>query len=329
MSYKTLVDLFTEMLSAATAIVTVITVIEEYMHKRSARSSGYRWVRRGKELIAAEYLEVLRRSNLADSGLNSRRLMKRLSRDSLVEVIESYVAIKCARILSPLVRKLRIICLNSLAAISLLCALRYLNSLAFADQVNRNISILVTLAIIYGAYVLLLILQMFAAIVCRVFYLVQSTRMMISRSVEPVALSTVRSYVARGDKFVFVDATLRSEIVMNGRPAICDSESLLELSGINDDKVVLLKTEYQQSRRGDYEDLVGRIVKSYVNNRFDKDASVVCFVYSEFGLTSVEVTYALKNIGMTAYCIGKSDGCEIELSRIAAETVLLRECGLL
>ena len=116
---------------------------------------------------------------------------------------------------------------------------------------------------------------------------------------------------------------------MKEGPTIDSSDSLLEHSGINDKKVVLVNTEYRQSQREDYTDLVGRIVESYVNKRFSKDRGVVCFVYSEFGITAVEATYALKRIGITAYCIGKSDGCEIELSRTAMEIALLRECGLL
>lgn len=329
MSYVSIVDSFTKVLSTITAIVTVITAIEEFMHRCSARLSSYRWSLRGKKLVAAEYLDLLRRNHLSDDDLNSQRLVNLLSQDSLTEVIESYVADKCSRVLSPLVQKLRFLCLNSLVVILFLYTLRYLNNLVSGEQFNWNISILIRLTIVYGVYILLLSLQMFVVIVRRAFYLVCSTRIMACRSVEPVALSKVRSYVTPGCRLVFLDATLRSGVLMKEGPTIDSSDSLLEHSGINDKKVVLVNTEYRQSQREDYADLVGRIVESYVNKRFSKDRGVVCFVYSEFGITAVEATYALKRIGITAYCIGKSDGCEIELSRTAMEIALLRECGLL
>ena len=328
MIYGVFVDEFTKVLSIITPIVTIFTAIAEYMHRRSVRSSGFWRALRGKKLLAAEYLDILRRNNSNNNDLKFKRLMDLLSQDTLVEVIESYVAEKYSRTLSPMVKKLRYICVNSLVVISILYTLPYLNRLVSSEQFNRNISLLVSLTIIYGIYILWLSLQAIVAFVCRAFYLVQSARIITSRSVVPIALSKVRSYVIPGERFVFVDATLRSRVEVTGMPTINASDSLFELSDINDEKVVLVKTEYRQSQQENYEDLVARTVESYVNNRFDKDRNVVCFVYSEFGIAAGEVTYAFKNIGITAYCIGKSDGCEIELSRTIAEIALLRDCGL-
>lgn len=328
MIYGTFVDEFTKVLSIIIPLVTTFTAITEFMDRLSARSSSYRWALRGKKLVAAKHLDILRRNNLTDNDLKTQRLMSLLSQDSLVEVIESYVADKCSRVTSPMVKQLRYLCVNSLVVTLLLYALPYLNRLVSNEQFNRNISILVPLVVVYGIFILWHVLQAIVAFVCRAFYLVQSTRIMASRSVALIALSKVRSYVITGERFVFVDATLRSRAEVIGRPTINGSDSLFEFSDINDEKVVLVKTEYQQSRQEDYEDLVARTVESYVKNRFDKDRNVVCFVYSEFGISAGEVTYAFKNIGITAYCIGKSDGCERELSRTVAEIVLLRECGL-
>ncbi len=329
MIYGIFFNLFTEVLSIITAVVTILTAIEEFMHRRSAQSSSYRWALRGKKLVAAEHLDILRRNNLTDDDLKSQRLMSLLSQDSLVEVIESYVADKYSRTTSPMVQKLRYLCVNSLVVTLLLHTLPYLNRLVSSEQFNRNVSALMPLTIIYGSYILWLIIQMIVVIVRRVFYLVRSVRIMTSRSVVPVALSKVRSYVTSSGRFVFVDATLRSGVVMIGGPTINSSDSLLGLSDIDDEKVVLVKTEYRQSQREDYVDMVARTVESYVNNRFDKDRNVVCFVHSEFGITAVEATHAFNNIGITAYCIGRSDGCERELSRTVAEIALLRECGLI
>jgi len=155
MIYGIFFNLFTEVLSIITAVVTILTAIEEFMHRRSAQSSSYRWALRGKKLVAAEHLDILRRNNLTDDDLKSQRLMSLLSQDSLVEVIESYVADKYSRTTSPMVQKLRYLCVNSLVVTLLLHTLPYLNRLVSSEQFNRNVSALMPLTIIYGSHIFL------------------------------------------------------------------------------------------------------------------------------------------------------------------------------
>ena len=153
MIYGTFVDEFTKVLSIIIPLVTTFTAITEFMDRLSARSSSYRWALRGKKLVAAKHLDILRRNNLTDNDLKTQRLMSLLSQDSLVEVIESYVADKCSRVTSPMVKQLRYLCVNSLVVTLLLYALPYLNRLVSNEQFNRNISILVPLVVVYGIFI--------------------------------------------------------------------------------------------------------------------------------------------------------------------------------
>ena len=89
------------------------------------------------------------------------------------------------------------------------------------------------------------------------------------------------------------------------------------------------ESEFRLSFQYDYAGVVTKYVKMMVERGFGASQDVICFVYSEYGITAVQVVAALEDIGISAYYIGQLDGRLSQVRRVVMEMNILRECGLL
>lgn len=176
------------------------------------------------------------------------------------------------------------------------------------------------------AYMLVL-LGYVIAVVLRGVRIISAFICLKIRKMYRMSLNSIVTTLNYGQEYLFIDATVRSSVPLS--LSIGDSNNVLMLERIDEREYEnfswcgLLKIWFGFSDKK-----VARLVKNFLQPYESSHQDLVCFVYSRYGLSAVQVTKALQNCGISAHYIGKLDGRTKELSRTIKEVELLRACGL-
>lgn len=165
----------------------------------------------------------------------------------------------------------------------------------------------------------------------RVFYLrIRSRRYRKVSQAREVPISYVRELISTKKRFLFMDATLCSGYY----PVMTDQcsavRSLLTAAYAEGDACKLRRTELGQVKEKGYKECVIRLVSAFVQRFTEgRGEDVTVFVFSEYGVTSVEVVNALCNQGFVAYDLGHVSDRERIFMRSITQMTLLWECDLM
>mgnify|MGYP000898777182 CR=1 FL=1 len=147
------------------------------------------------------------------------------------------------------------------------------------------------------------------------------------KKVDQLSLSAVLSHINSGRAYLFIDATVRSGIPSS--PVIGNRYDVSMLDCIDEQQLDNLKKfELCQTLSRGSAKKVTSLVKSFLQEKECRGQDLVCFIYSRYGISAIQVTDVLRNYGIDAHYIGKIDGRTKELSRTIKEIELLRACGL-
>ena len=176
------------------------------------------------------------------------------------------------------------------------------------------------------AYMLVL-LGYVIAVVLRGVRIISAFICLKIRKMHRMSLNSIVTTLNYRQEYLFIDATVRSSVPLS--LSIGDGNNVLMLERIDEWEYEnfswhgLLKIWFGFSDKE-----VARLVKNFLQPYESSRKDLVCFVYSRYGLSAVQVTKALQNCGISAHYIGKLDGRTKDLSRTIKEVELLRACGL-
>lgn len=292
----------------------------------SARPLGMR-----KKVPAYKYFELINDvKGLGDENTRSAILLKdALFSDVKVDMIYMYLNEKYRQKMDRWQSELIVFIVGWFVVISIL---DFVTGALPSKSVNANdlsdvktaFAIMVIACVV--AYMLVL-LGYVLAVVLRGVRIISAFICLKIRKLHRMSLNSIVTTLNHGQKYLFIDATVRSNVPLS--PSIGDSNNVLMLECIDE-------WEYEKfSWRGllkiwfgfsDKE--VTRLVKNFLQSYESSRQDLVCFVYSRYGLSAVQVTKALQNCGISAHYIGKLDGRTKDLSRTIKEVELLRACGL-
>ena len=98
---------------------------------------------------------------------------------------------------------------------------------------------------------------------------------------------------------------------------------------MTDEVSTLQKSEAKQIKADDYDEVAGQLVDSFLSKASIRDSELVCFVFSQAGITAVLVTQLLRSKGLRVFYIGATNGYESEVRETIREIRILRESGLI
>lgn len=192
--------------------------------------------------------------------------------------------------------------------------------------------------ILWNVYLLFLIAVSIALLVAFIFvvwkyakfqlYELRSAQLADRWNVSQASLDRLTELVSPQVEYIFIDATMSKASRMR-QVSVGNGELKFQSyvpQWLWDDRP---ESEFRLSFQYDYAGVVTKYVKMMVERGFGASQDVICFVYSEYGITAVQVVAALEDIGISAYYIGQLDGRLSQVRRVVMEMNILRECGLL
>lgn len=192
--------------------------------------------------------------------------------------------------------------------------------------------------VLWNGYLLLLIVALVALLIVFIIavwkfvkvqlYEIRSVQLADRWSVSQASLDQLSELVPPQVEYAFIDATMSKASRMR-QVGVGNGELRFQSyvpQWLWGDRP---KSEFRLSLRHDYAGVVTKYVRMMVERRFGASRDVICFVYSEYGITAVQVVAALEDVGISAYYIGQLDGRLSQVRRVVMEMNILRKCGLL
>lgn len=142
-------------------------------------------------------------------------------------------------------------------------------------------------------------------------------------------LESIPYCVEKDKDYIFVDATIRKRYQVPFMGSADGVQMLLDHGVAIDEVATLEKSEAKQVKSGDYEEVAGQLVDSFLAKTLEDGGEPVCFVFSQAGITAVLVTQLLQSKGIRAFYIGATNGYESEVRETIREIRILRESGLI
>ena len=144
-----------------------------------------------------------------------------------------------------------------------------------------------------------------------------------------VPLESIPYCVEKEKDYIFVDATIRERYQVPFMGKADGVQMLLDHGATTDGEVACKTSEAKQSKADDYEEVAGKLVDSFLSNTSEYGNELVCFVFSQAGITAVLVTQLLRRKGLRAFYIGATNGYESEVRETIREIRILRDSGLI
>lgn len=291
----------------------------EFIFGRSARGG------------ALHYLKVLEGDDgYFDNVPSAGTLREGLARGLVEEIVRSYSK-KRHRVISGTFDTLAALAFSVGSAYWLIVLVEeWFKGLGEALLVRAVLAVLGLAAPCLALFASILLIGL-GAYMLRVFYMQNRSRRYrkVSQARE-VPISYVRELICTKKRFLFMDATLRSGYY----PVVADQcsavRSLLTVAYAGADVCELRRTELRQVKEKCYKECVIRLVSAFVQQFIGgRGEDVTVFVFSEYGVTSVEVVNALCNLGFVAYDLGRVSDRERIFMRSITQTTLLWECDLM
>lgn len=297
---------------------------------RSSNSSGLFGM--GRRIRAHKYLGLIENvEGLGDDSRKSANLLKNaLFDDVKMDMIQAYLDERYKRRIDRFTSELLVYSVAWLVVASLLAFAKHLlkpsegEALVLSDVKTQYALLIISCSLIVMLFLLLYIAIEYPS---RLLRCLRALRLLSQKKVKELSLNAILSNLKHGQQYLFIDATVCSGI--QSSPVMGNSNDVSILACIEgQQRESLRRSEFWQSRSKGADERIVDLVMSFLWEKglFGKD--LVCFVYSRYGLSAIQVTSVLQNRGFNAHYIGKIDGRSKELARAIKEIELLRACGL-
>lgn len=284
------------------------------------------------KIRAHKYLGLIDNvEGLGDDSRKSANLLKNaLFDDVKMDMIQAYLDERYKRRFDRFTSELLVYSVAWLVVASLLAFAKHLLKPSEGEAlVLSDVKTQYALLIILCSLTVMLFLLLYIAIEypSRLLRRLRALRLLSQKKVKELSLNAILSNLNHGQQYLFIDATVCSGI--QSSPVMGNSNDVSILACIEgQQRESLRRSEFWQSRSKGADERIVDLVMSFLWEKglFGKD--LVCFVYSRYGLSAIQVTSVLQNRGFNAHHIGKIDGRSKELARAIKEIELLRACGL-
>ena len=289
------------------------------------------WFGRRRKVKGLKYVSIFqKRGALSSRNETSNSVRQQLTREIVKDVVHSYSLEKRVSRFSRSDREVGKVLFTlffQFVVLTCIAALQNITEATPAQQKFIDAGQYVLwwcLAGAVGLSVLQLILTVSRA--CEEFRsMTEASRLNVVR----VPLESILYCVEKDRDYIFVDATIRKryQVPFMGK---ADGVQMLLDHGVAIDEVATLeKSEYKQVKSGDFDEVAGKLVDSFLSKASIHDNEPVFFVFSQAGITAVLVTQLLRSKGLRAFHIGATNGYESEVREAIREIRILRESGLI
>lgn len=265
-----------------------------------------------------------------DSRKSANLLKNALFDDVKMDMIQAYLDERYKRRIDRFTSELLVYSISWFVVASLLAFAKHLLKPSEGEAlVLSDVKTQYALLIISCSLIVILFLSLYIAIEysSRLLRCLRASRLLSQKKVKELSLNAILSNLNHGQQYLFIDATVCSGI--QSSPVMGNSNDVSILACIEgQQRESLRRSEFWQSLSKGADERIVDLVMSFLWEKglFGKD--LVCFVYSRYGLSAIQVTSVLQNRGFNAHYIGKIDGRSKEVVRTIKEVELLRACGL-
>lgn len=315
------------LLASVMSLVPALGYLRRVWKSRSDVIRKSRILRESELSTKARYLDVIENNDLLIDGPPSVRVLKKeLAEDIVSSIVRTYSRKKYGDTMGRL---------NLLGCLFITLSFLYVVSFCLWGW-SRGWGSGVVWGLLFLVSCLFAMLGLLAVVcVYLVYRCVGYYRRRFARSLrngirqECIPLSSMVDLINSDSEIVFLDATVR----LGYEPFLMrQSRFVSSLMGVVSShwgRLFLQKSEIKQVKAEGCGELIMRMVHAYLDFRCDEVESSVFFVFSENGVTSVEVVSALRSFGCLAYDLGASSDNERLLNAYFTELNILRACELI
>ena len=311
--------------------VSAYAVISKYIAKNANSVDFQLWFGSGRKVKGLGSLKFFKKSGVLNSGNKiSNAVKQQLTREIAKDVVHSYSIERRSHRLSRDTRDS-----ISLMVTMLICAILLIVLVALPK--SESVSSAQQPFVSFVAFMLSLIIFVFFGFVVLQCYFVftrirdegSSTTNARNAQLVIVPFDSIRYCVERDRDYIFIDETIRSRYQVPFMGSADGVQMLLDHGVAIDEVVTLEKSEYRQVKSGDFDEVAGKLVDSFLSKASIHDKEPVFFVFSQAGITAVLVTQLLRRKGLRAFYIGATNGYESEVRETIREIRILRDSGLI
>ncbi len=324
---ETLVKVF----GLPTIILPFIKALFNIFYKNANSVDFQLWFRSGRKIKGLGWLKFFRKSGaLSSRNKISQAVRQQLTREITKDVVRSYCIERRSHRLSRDTRDF-----ISLMVTMLICAILLIVFVALPK--SESFSSAQQPFVSFVAFMLVLsIVIFFCFVVLQCYFVftrfrdeVSSTTNAWNAQLVIVPFDSIRYCVEKDRDYIFVDATIRSRYQVPFMGSADGVQMLLDHGVAIDEVATLEKSEAKQVKSGDFDEVAGKLVDSFLSKASIRDNESVFFVFSQAGITAVLVTQLLRSKGLRAFYIGATNGYESEVRETIREIRILRESGLI
>lgn len=324
-------DLIATVVGIAVAIFTLGKYVNDLYKAMKNGGDLKSWFSYGRKVKGLKYLRVFqKRSALGSRTEISNSVRQQLTREIAKDVIHSYcIGRRVSRISRSSRDQLGIVfsVFGLFGIVVASAVLRKITNVAPAKQELIN-SVIIMLSFWIVAMLCVLALQSIV-LVWRLVDDHKSTSELIRLQVVQVPLDSIPYCLEKDKDYIFLDATIRERYQVPFMGTEDRVQMLLDHGVAADGDVALKKSEGKQIKADDYEEVAGKLVDSFLAKTLEPGCELVCFVFSQAGITAAYVTHLLWRRGMQAFYIGQTNSYQSEVRETIREIRMLRESGLL
>lgn len=325
------VDFFAKCFGALVAFGTFVKVGAELYAKFRNGSEFGLWFGRRRRMKGLRYASVFqKRGALSSKNETLNSVKKNLTFEIAKDVIHSYILDMRASRFSRNTRDQftgLIATFVGFVILTLISALQKIATPAPEKQQLIDAAIYMLWCFAYASMgmLLMMIMLLFWRLGCEIL----SADAALRYNVERVPLAAIPYCVEQGKDYIFLDATIRKRHQVPFMGTADRVQILLDHGAMTDEVAALQKSEAKQIKADDYDEVAGQLVDSFLSKALIRDSELVCFVFSQAGITAVLVTQLLRSKGLRAFYIGQTNGYQSEVRETIREIRMLRESGLI
>lgn len=312
-------------------IFSAFTVISNYIEKNANSPDFQLWFVSGRKVKGLGCLKFFRKSGaLSSRNEVSNTVKQRLTREIAKDVVHSYSIERRSHRLSRDTRDFISLMITMLIFSILLIVPVALSKSENVSSVQQPFIGFASFMLIFAA------ITFFALMVLQLYFVGMrfrdegfSTKNAWHAQLVIVPFDSIRYCVEKDRDYIFIDATIRSRYQVPFMGKADGVQMLLDHGVANDEVVTLEKSEYRQVKSGDFDEVAGKLVDSFLSKASIHDNEPVFFVFSQAGITAVLVTQLLQRKGLRAFCIGATNGYESEVREAIREIRILRDSELI
>ncbi|MEZ7673435.1 hypothetical protein O3684_08705 [Pauljensenia sp. 20925_1_27] len=325
------VDFFAKCFGALVALGTFLKVGAELYAKLRNGSEFGLWFGRRRKMKGLRYASVFqKRGALSSKNETLNSVKKNLTFEIAKDLIHSYILDKRASRFSRNTRDQLVALIIAFLVFVILTSITALQKIVTPVPEKQQFIDAAIYLLWCSAYAFLgMLLMVMVLLYWRLGCDIRSAAAALRYNVERVPLAAIPYCVEQGKDYIFLDATIRKRHQVPFMGTTDRVQMLLDHGAMTDEVATLQKSEAKQIKADDYDEVAGQLVDSFLSKASIRDSELVCFVFSQAGISAVLVTQLLQSKGLRAFYIGQTNGCQSEVRETIREIRMLRESGLI